>query len=112
MFFLLCPGPGGRTRASASADSQGLPRQTLDGADNAKGFALDLLPDAPPGAWAQKTDGSWCLDKIAGPDGNGVTRAWEAQHLDPWNVYLNDDINPVINSNNGRFQVTFFQGVV
>lgn len=93
-------------------DEEGLPHQTLDGANNVRGFTADLLSNAPPGAWAQKTDGSWCLDKITGPDRNLVTRAWEAQYLDPWNVYLDNDINPVINSNNGRFQVTFFQGVI
>ena len=97
---------------STLVDSERLSLQTLDGANNAKGFAVDLLHNAPAGAWAQKTDGSWCLDKITGPNRNLITQGWEAQHLNPWNVYLNDDINPVINSNNGRFQVTFFQGVI
>lgn len=77
-----------------------------------KGFEVDVLSNAPAGAWAQKATGSWCLDKITGVGGNGVTRAWETMYLDPQNVYLEDDINPVINSNNGRFSVTFFSGVI
>ncbi|KAK6838105.1 hypothetical protein PG987_006386 [Apiospora arundinis] len=76
-----------------------------------KGFNVDVLSNAPAGAWAQKATGSWCLDKITSVGGNSVARAWETQHLDPNSVYLNDDTNPVINSNNGRFSVTFFPGL-
>ncbi|KAI0385663.1 hypothetical protein F5Y04DRAFT_276186 [Hypomontagnella monticulosa] len=86
--------------------------QSLDGLSRMRGFTLDLLSDAPDGAWARKATGSWCLDKITGADANNVTREWESRFLDPWNVYLEDDKDPVINSVNGRFQVTFYKGIV
>ncbi|OTA55415.1 hypothetical protein K449DRAFT_438636 [Hypoxylon sp. EC38] len=86
--------------------------QSLDGLFRVKGFMLDILSNAPGDAWAQKATGSWCLDKIIGQDANNATKAWEAQFIDPWSVYLEDHIDPVINSENGRFQVTFFEGVV
>ncbi|KAI2465760.1 hypothetical protein F4781DRAFT_13728 [Annulohypoxylon bovei var. microspora] len=86
--------------------------ESLDGLFKFRGFMLDLLSDAPADAWAQKATGSWCLDKIIGQDANNATMEWEKQFIDPWNVYLRDDINPVINSNNGRFQVTFYEGIV
>ncbi|ORY66600.1 uncharacterized protein BCR38DRAFT_484216 [Pseudomassariella vexata] len=86
--------------------------QSLDGINKMKGFAVDLLASAPEGAWARKDTGSWCLDKIVGPNANKITKSWEAKYLDPWNVYLEGDIDPVINSNNGRFQVTFYEGVI
>lgn len=86
--------------------------QSLDGLGRSKGFTLDLLSDAPDGARAQKATGSWCLDKIIGQDANNATRDWETKFLDPWSVYLEDDIDPVINSNNGRFQVIFYEGVI
>jgi hypothetical protein len=86
--------------------------QSLDGINKMKGFSADLLTNAPAGAWAQKASGTWCLDKIVGIGSNAITKAWESLYLDPWNVYLENDIDPVINSNNGRFQVTFYQGVI
>ncbi|KAK7908985.1 hypothetical protein PG985_014863 [Apiospora marii] len=91
--------------------------QALDddagGGGKYKGFSIDVLSDAPAGAWAQKPgSGSWCLDKITSEGGNGVTRAWETRFLDPNSVYLEDSVNPVINSNNGRFAVTFYAGIV
>ncbi|KAK8091469.1 hypothetical protein PG997_001830 [Apiospora hydei] len=87
--------------------------QALDAANKYKGFSIDVLSNAPAGAWAQKLGtGSWCLDKITSEGGNSVTRAWETQFLDPNSVYLEDNINPVINSINGRFAVTFYAGVV
>ncbi|XXG93801.1 hypothetical protein Hte_000050 [Hypoxylon texense] len=86
--------------------------QSLDGLGRSKGFTLDLLSEAPSGARAQKATGSWCLDKIIGQDANNVTRDWETKFLDPWSVYLEDDIDPVINSDNGRFQVIFYEGVI
>ncbi|KAI1370957.1 hypothetical protein F4677DRAFT_326007 [Hypoxylon crocopeplum] len=86
--------------------------QSLDGNSRVKGFTLDLLSNAPDKAWAQKATGSWCLDKIIGEDANTATRDWETQFLDPWSVYLEDDIDPVINSDNGRFQVTFYEGII
>ncbi|KAI0880303.1 uncharacterized protein GGS22DRAFT_197604 [Annulohypoxylon maeteangense] len=85
--------------------------ESLDGLFKFRGFMLDLLSYAPADAWAQKATGSWCLDKIIGEDANNVTMEWERQFIDPWNVYLRDDIDPVINSNNGRFQVTFYEGI-
>ncbi|KAI2776242.1 hypothetical protein F4815DRAFT_449531 [Daldinia loculata] len=86
--------------------------QSLDGLSRAKGFTIDLLSDAPANVLAQKATGSWCLDKIIGQDANNATREWEMQFLDPWNVYLEDDVDPVINSDNGRFQVTFYEGII
>ncbi|KAK8075955.1 hypothetical protein PG994_003227 [Apiospora phragmitis] len=72
--------------------------QALDGTEGGKykGFSIDVLSNAPAGA----------------EGGNSVAKAWETQLLDPNSVYLEDDINPVINSNNGRFSVTFFAGIV
>jgi hypothetical protein len=86
--------------------------QSLDGINKMKGFDVDLLSNAPAGAWAQKTSGTWCLDMIVGPDANNVTKGWELLHADPRNVYLENDIDPVINSDNGRWQVTWYQGVI
>ncbi|KAI1097774.1 hypothetical protein F4804DRAFT_338868 [Jackrogersella minutella] len=86
--------------------------ESLDGLSNVRGFMLDLLSDAPTNAWAQKATGSWCLDKIIGQDANNATMEWERQFLNPWSVYLQDDIDPVINSDNGRFQVTFYEGII
>lgn len=86
--------------------------QSLDGNPRIKGFTDDLLSNAPADALAQKATGSWCLDKIIGPDANNITREWEGRFLSPWVVYLEDDIDPVINSDNGRFQVTFYEGVI
>ncbi|KAI0005807.1 hypothetical protein F4779DRAFT_597255 [Xylariaceae sp. FL0662B] len=86
--------------------------QSLDGSQDIRGFTLDLLFRAPINAWAQKPSGSWCLDKIIGADANNVAKNWETQFLDPRNVYLVDNIDPVIYSDNGRFQVTFYQGVI
>ncbi|KAI1390415.1 uncharacterized protein F4822DRAFT_235530 [Hypoxylon trugodes] len=86
--------------------------QSLDGLSRVKGFTLDLLLNAPAEAWAQKPTGSWCLDRIIGEEANNATKMWESGFLDPWNVYLENDIDPVINSNNGRFQVTFYPGII
>ncbi|KAI1474101.1 hypothetical protein K445DRAFT_321896 [Daldinia sp. EC12] len=86
--------------------------QSLDGLVREKGFTTDLVSNAPANLLAQKGTGSWCLDKIIGPGANNATREWERQFLDPRNVYLEDDIDPVINSENGRFQVTFFEGII
>lgn len=83
-----------------------------DGGGGLRGFTLDLLAEAPRYAWARKATGTWCLDKIVGEEANNVTRDWEARFLDPWSVYLEDDKDPVINSVDGRFQVTFYKGVV
>ncbi|KAI1799610.1 hypothetical protein F4811DRAFT_565412 [Daldinia bambusicola] len=86
--------------------------QSLDGLARERGFTMDLLSNAPANVMAQKASGSWCLDKIIGPGANNATKEWEKQFLDPWNVYLEDGIDPVINSENGRFQVIFFEGIV
>ncbi|KAK6948050.1 hypothetical protein Daesc_009814 [Daldinia eschscholtzii] len=86
--------------------------QSLDGLVREKGFTTDLVSNAPANLLAKKGTGSWCLDKIIGPGANNATREWERQFLDPRNVYLEDDIDPVINSENGRFQVTFFEGII
>ncbi|KAI1074516.1 hypothetical protein F5B20DRAFT_432516 [Whalleya microplaca] len=86
--------------------------QSLDGSQDIRGFTLDLLFSAPTSAWAQKPSGAWCLDKIIGADANNDTKTWESQFLDPSSVYLVDEIDPVIYSDNGRFQVTFYQGAV
>ncbi|XDG07332.1 hypothetical protein ABKA04_006947 [Annulohypoxylon sp. FPYF3050] len=85
--------------------------ESLDGLSKFRGFMLDILSYAPAEAWAQKETGSWCLDKIIGEDANDATMEWEKQFIDPRNVYLRDDIDPVINSDNGRFQVTFYEGI-
>ncbi|KAK8057072.1 hypothetical protein PG996_011009 [Apiospora saccharicola] len=87
--------------------------QALDEPNKYKGFSIDVLSNAPAGAWAQKLGtGSWCLDKITSEGGNAITKAWESRFLDPNSVYLEDSINPVINSNNGRFAVTFYAGII
>ncbi|KAL7628500.1 hypothetical protein AAE478_000015 [Parahypoxylon ruwenzoriense] len=86
--------------------------QSLDEASRVKGFTSDLLFNAPAKAWAQKATGSWCLDKIVGRDANNATREWVEQFLDPRNVYIQNNIDAVINSDNGRFQITFYQGVI
>lgn len=85
--------------------------ESLDGLSKFRGFMLDILSYAPAEAWAQKETGSWCLDKIIGEDANDATMEWEKQFIDPQDVYLRDDIDPVINSDNGRFQVTFYEGI-
>ncbi|KAI8965319.1 hypothetical protein F5Y11DRAFT_362312 [Daldinia sp. FL1419] len=86
--------------------------QSLDGLDRIKGFTMDILSNAPVELLAQKATGSWCLDRIIGQGANNATREWERLFLDPRDVYLEDDVDPVINSNNGRFQVIFYQGIV
>ncbi|KAH7027374.1 uncharacterized protein B0I36DRAFT_432652 [Microdochium trichocladiopsis] len=86
--------------------------QSMDGFHNAKGFTFDLLESAPRGAWAQKSSGTWCLDKIIGLDANYAAWAWQSEFLDPWNVYLTNEVNPVIDSVNGRFQITFYDGAI
>lgn len=86
--------------------------QSLDESNKSRGFAVDLITNAPGAAMAQKSTGSWCLDMIVGLDGNNVTRDWELQFLSPWEVYLENDKDPVIDSNNQRFVVTFYDGIV
>lgn len=86
--------------------------QSLDGYNKTRGFALDILTNAPRTALAQKATGSWCLDMIVGPDGNNATRDWELQFLSPEDVYLGNDKDPVIDSSTERFVVTFYQGVI
>ena len=58
--------------------------QSLDGYHNARGFTFDVLESAPRDAWAQKSDGTWCLDKIVGPDANYAAWAWQSRFLDPY----------------------------
>ncbi|KAH8645511.1 hypothetical protein BX600DRAFT_519523 [Xylariales sp. PMI_506] len=86
--------------------------QSLDGINKIKGFVVDVITNAPPGTLAQKSTGSWCLDMIVGPTGNNITKRWEETYLDPGNVYLENNINPVIDSANGRFEITFYQGII
>lgn len=57
--------------------------ESMDGYQNSRGFTFDLLEHAPGDAWAQKTTGSWCLDKIVGQDANYAAWAWQSQFLDP-----------------------------
>lgn len=86
--------------------------QSLDGYNKSRGFVLDVITNAPQEAKAQKASGSWCMDMIIGPNGNNVTKDWESQFLSPWDVYLDNDKNPVIDSLNQRFVVTFYNGVI
>ncbi|KXJ85959.1 hypothetical protein Micbo1qcDRAFT_209521 [Microdochium bolleyi] len=86
--------------------------ESMDGYYNARGFTFDLLEHAPRDAWAQKASGTWCLDKIIGLEANYASWAWQSQFLDPWNVYLTNEVNPVINSVNGRFRITFYKGAI
>lgn len=86
--------------------------QSLDGYNKTKGFAVDLITNAPRDAMAQKATGTWCLDMIVGPNGNNATKEWESLFLSPWDVYLENDKDPVIDSTNGRFIVTFYGGAI
>ncbi|KAH9897367.1 hypothetical protein F4778DRAFT_231484 [Xylariomycetidae sp. FL2044] len=86
--------------------------RSLDGSGNIRGFSQDLLAAAPPTARAQKKSGAWCLAQIDGAAGNPDARDWLYKFLDPHQVYLQNDIDPVITSTNGKFEVVFYEGVV
>jgi hypothetical protein len=82
-----------------------------DGSGNFTGFSDDILTGAPPSAVTYKSDGNMALQKLVGAEGSKEAREWELGILSPTSqAFIMNEIQPVIATKNGRFQVTFFTG--
>lgn len=86
-----------------------------DGQGLSLGFTQDIVSDGPAGAYQQRPDGNWVLG-FTEADGdvaaNTIALDWEVQNNLQGLAYVDDTHgSPVINSLNGRFDVTFYQEV-
>lgn len=86
---------------------------STDGSGSWKGFTQDILANAPSGAWAQKSDGTWVLAPTEGDAAGLTTDAYELTAVGPEYAYIDDAHgNPTISSSNGRFGVYFDPGTI
>ncbi|KAK4175777.1 hypothetical protein QBC36DRAFT_240320 [Triangularia setosa] len=83
-----------------------------DGSGVVTGFSRNILKEAPEAALARKTGGSLVLDKTVGPEANQEAMKWELKMLDPLReAFIVQDIKPVIVTENGRWDLTFYAGI-
>jgi len=84
-----------------------------DGQNLKRGFSQDIVDDGPTGAYQQRSDGNWVLgytEALGSIPANTIALNWELEQVGASNAYLDDAHgSPVIDSLNGRFEVTFFQ---
>ncbi|KAH9893675.1 hypothetical protein F4778DRAFT_784169 [Xylariomycetidae sp. FL2044] len=86
----------------AATDGSGVARQCL---------VDDLLSGAPEAALATKDTGGRILDKLVSGTANGAARDWELSKCSPNDVWIiPENSSPVISSQNGRFDITFYRG--
>ncbi|KAK0669210.1 hypothetical protein QBC41DRAFT_392237 [Cercophora samala] len=83
-----------------------------DGSDVVTGFSRNIVKAAPEGALARKTSGRLVLGKTVGPEANEEAMRWELKLLDPLReAFIVQDIKPVIVTENGRWDLTFYAGI-
>ncbi|KAK4201681.1 hypothetical protein QBC40DRAFT_263946 [Triangularia verruculosa] len=83
-----------------------------DGSGVVTGFSRNILKAAPEAALARKTGESLVLGKTVGSEANLEAMRWELKMLDPLReAFIVQDIKPVIVTENGRWDLTFYAGI-
>ncbi|KAK4653046.1 hypothetical protein QC762_504575 [Podospora pseudocomata] len=83
-----------------------------DGSGVVTGFSRNILREAPEGALARKANGSLVLGKTVGSEANEEAMRWELKVLDPLReAFIVEDVKPVIVTENGRWDLTFYAGI-
>jgi hypothetical protein len=87
-----------------------------DGSGSVTGFGADLMQDAPLEAIVNKTgsvsgNSRPALGKTVGDEANNEARSWELSLLSATTqAFVVQAFKPVIESGNGRFDVTMYKG--
>ncbi|KAK8121834.1 hypothetical protein PG984_010504 [Apiospora sp. TS-2023a] len=82
-----------------------------DGRGITKGCMVDMLSGAPSDALEKKGTGTSALKRITGDGFSQAAKDWDLSKCDASQVFLlEDNRNPIIDSTNGRFEVTFYKG--
>lgn len=82
-----------------------------DGRGITKGCMVDMLSGAPSNALEKKGTGTSALKRITGDGFSQAAKDWDLSNCDASQVFLlEDNRNPIIDSTNGRFEVTFYKG--
>ncbi|KAH6645257.1 hypothetical protein BKA67DRAFT_669353 [Truncatella angustata] len=92
------------------SDGGGAVRST-DGSGQQRGCTVDVLSGAPDSALATKGSGAKVLDKVVGEGASVTAEIWMVEKCNMDDVYMQErGPNPVIKSDNGRFEWVFSQG--
>ncbi|KAK8016925.1 hypothetical protein PG993_015114 [Apiospora rasikravindrae] len=82
-----------------------------DGRGITKGCLVDMLSGAPANALQNKETGTPALKRITGDGFSQAAKDWDLSKCDASQVFiLEENRNPIIDSTNGRFEVTFYKG--
>ncbi|KAK8072906.1 hypothetical protein PG996_006254 [Apiospora saccharicola] len=82
-----------------------------DGRSITKSCMVDMLSGAPSDALEKKGTGTSALKRITGDGFSQAAKDWDLSKCDASQVFLlEDNRNPIIDSTNGRFEVTFYKG--
>ncbi|KAK7914008.1 hypothetical protein PG985_011711 [Apiospora marii] len=82
-----------------------------DGRGITKSCMVDMLSGAPSNALENKGTGTPALKRVTGDGFSQAAKDWDLSKCDASQVFLlEDNRNPIIDSTNGRFEVTFYKG--
>ncbi|KAK7999504.1 hypothetical protein PG990_012104 [Apiospora arundinis] len=82
-----------------------------DGRGVTRGCMVDMLTGAPANALQNKDTGTPALKRITGDGFSQPAKDWDHSKCDASQVFIEEsNTNPVMDSTNGRFEVTFYKG--
>ncbi|KAK8133070.1 hypothetical protein PG999_001243 [Apiospora kogelbergensis] len=82
-----------------------------DGRGLTRGCTVDMLSGAPSDALQTKDTGTPALKRITGDGFSQSAKNWDLSKCDASQVFIEEsNLKPIIDSTNGRFEVTFYKG--